>query len=168
MSLLSALYNLFFKIITNRITRTLDENQIYEQARFRSNFTTMEHLQTMHQLISTDSSKEHEVKWRISNGWHAFGKALSIFKSKLPSSLKRCVHNQYIIPMIIYGSETLSFTQKLKLMQQAHVRISLGYKLKDQKHASWTQEQAKLNDLVQTTKSAKWKWTGHAQRLTGN
>ena len=39
----------------------------------------------------------------------------------------------------------------------------LGYKLKDRKRASWIREQIKFKDLVQTTKSAKWKWAGHVQ-----
>ena len=54
-SLLSALYKLFTKIITNRISRQLDENQPREQAGFRSGFSTMDHLQAMHQLIEKTS-----------------------------------------------------------------------------------------------------------------
>ena len=50
-SLMSIIYKVFMKILTNRITRRLDENQPPEQAGFRSSFSTMDHLQTINQLI---------------------------------------------------------------------------------------------------------------------
>ena len=43
-SLLNNIYKLFTKIITNRITRTLDENQPTEQAGFRRGFSTIDHF----------------------------------------------------------------------------------------------------------------------------
>ena len=49
-SLLNNIYKLFTKIITNRITRTLDENQPREQAGFRRGFSTIDHLHTVNQL----------------------------------------------------------------------------------------------------------------------
>ena len=45
------IYKLFTKIITNRITRTLDENQPREQAGFRRGFSTIDHLHAVNQLI---------------------------------------------------------------------------------------------------------------------
>ena len=50
-SLLNNIYELFTKIITNRITRTLDENQPREQAGFRRGFSTIDHLHAVNQLI---------------------------------------------------------------------------------------------------------------------
>ena len=50
-SLLSALYKLFTKIITNRITDQLDSNQPAEQAGFRSNYSTNDHLQVVQQIM---------------------------------------------------------------------------------------------------------------------
>ena len=50
-SLLNNIYKLFTKIITNRITRTLDENQPREQAGFRKGFSTVDHLHAVNQLI---------------------------------------------------------------------------------------------------------------------
>ena len=50
-SLLNNIYKLFTKVITNRITRTLDENQPREQAGFRRGFSTIDHLHAVNQLI---------------------------------------------------------------------------------------------------------------------
>ena len=50
-SLLNNIYKLFTKIITNRITRTLDENQPREQAGFKRGFSTIDHLHAVNQLI---------------------------------------------------------------------------------------------------------------------
>ena len=50
-SLLNNIYKLFTKIITNRITRTLDENQPREQAGFRIGFSTIDHLHAVNLLI---------------------------------------------------------------------------------------------------------------------
>ena len=50
-SLLNNIYKLFTKIITNRITRTLGENQPREQADFRKGFSTVDHLHAVNQLI---------------------------------------------------------------------------------------------------------------------
>ena len=60
------------------------------------------------QLITTLPNKEKEIKHRISSGWQAFGRASSIFKSKMPTSLKRRVYNHCIIPKITYGYDTWS------------------------------------------------------------
>ena len=124
------------------------------------------------QLITTLPNKEQEIKRRISLGWKAFGRASSIFKSKMPICLKRKVYNQCIIPTITYGCETWNLTKKLTLKlrstQRAHERIMLGFKLKDRKRASWIREQTKLEDVVKTTKSLKWNWAGHVQRFQDN
>ena len=124
------------------------------------------------QLVTTHPSKESEIKRRIALGWQAFGRANSVFKSKLPTCLKRRVYNQCIIPTISYGAETWNLTKKLTIKlrsaQRAHERIMLGYKLRDRKRASWIRKQTKLEDLVRTTKSLKWNWAGHVQRLNDN
>ncbi|EPB78278.1 hypothetical protein ANCCEY_02662 [Ancylostoma ceylanicum] len=44
---LSVVYKLFTRVILNRIERTLDEGQPYEQARFRKGFTTIDHIYTV-------------------------------------------------------------------------------------------------------------------------
>lgn len=50
-SLLSQMYKLFARIITNRLTKKLDFYQPKEQAGFRKDYSTVEHLQTMKTVI---------------------------------------------------------------------------------------------------------------------
>lgn len=50
-SLLSHLYKLLTKILTNRLTNKLDFYQPVEQAGFRKEFSTNDHLQTVRTLI---------------------------------------------------------------------------------------------------------------------
>lgn len=50
-SLMSNIYKIFSKIILNRINNTLDENQPKEQAGFRKNFSTIDHIHTVKQIM---------------------------------------------------------------------------------------------------------------------
>ena len=56
--LLSALYMTFTKIILNRLTRELDEQQPQEQAGFRAGYGTMDHIHIINQLLE----RCHEYK----------------------------------------------------------------------------------------------------------
>jgi hypothetical protein len=50
-SLISNLYNVFLKVIANRITTTMDENQTPEKAGIRAGYSTIDHLQAVRQII---------------------------------------------------------------------------------------------------------------------
>lgn len=50
-SLISNLYKIFAKIILNRISSKLEENQPKEQAGFRSDFSTIDHIHVVKQII---------------------------------------------------------------------------------------------------------------------
>ncbi|CAK1591052.1 unnamed protein product [Parnassius mnemosyne] len=50
-SLMSNVYKIFSKVLLNRLTQTLDENQPREQAGFRSDFSTIDHIHTIKQII---------------------------------------------------------------------------------------------------------------------
>lgn len=50
-SLISNAYKVFAKVILNRISNSLDENQPVEQAGFRKEFSTIDHIHTIEQLI---------------------------------------------------------------------------------------------------------------------
>ena len=50
-SLLSHMYKLFTRILQKRMKKVLDEDQPREQTGFRKGYSTVDHLQTINQLI---------------------------------------------------------------------------------------------------------------------
>ncbi|WKX91158.1 hypothetical protein Q1695_009751 [Nippostrongylus brasiliensis] len=58
-SLLSVVYKIFTRILLNRMERILDDNQPVEQAGFRKNFSCMDQIQTVAQLI--ERSHEYHI-----------------------------------------------------------------------------------------------------------
>ena len=71
------------------------------------------------QMVTKDHDQEQELRCRIGLGWTAFGKLDSIMQNKrIPLRLKTKVHNECILPVITYGSETwsLSKTQLQKMV----------------------------------------------------
>ncbi len=54
-SLLSHVYKLFTKVITNRLTTTLNENQPQEQGGFRAGFSTIDHMHTLNAVFKWGS-----------------------------------------------------------------------------------------------------------------
>jgi len=59
MSLLSVLYKMFTKIILNCIERDLDSNQGMEPAEFRRGLSTMDHIQTLNEVM--ERTNEYEL-----------------------------------------------------------------------------------------------------------
>ncbi len=56
-SLSATLLKVFAKILEKRLNKKLGESQLYEQAGFRSGFSTIDHLFTLNQLI--EETVEH-------------------------------------------------------------------------------------------------------------
>ena len=93
-SLLSTMYKLFTKILTNRISKLMDENQPPEQAGFRAKFSTIDHIHTISQIIE----KTQEFQLQIYMAFIDFRKAFdSVEHAKIIDALEKInVHPKYI------------------------------------------------------------------------
>ena len=96
-SLLSNIYKIFSKILTNRLAKLLDENQPKEQAGFRSGYSTIDHLQTMNQLIE----KTTEYNKPLCLGFVDYEKAFdSVEQTAILNSMRKQGANEHIINLL--------------------------------------------------------------------
>ena len=123
--------------------------------------------------ISLNSETAGEVKRRIQLGWAKFGKLSFIFRDEdLPTSLKKQVFNQCIIPVLSYGSETWTTTnkleKKLRVTERAMERIMIGVTRRDRVTNLNLRSRTKVQDILQEVKTKKWRWAGHLARQQDN
>ena len=123
--------------------------------------------------VTHDGDLLPEIKRRVALGWAAFSKVDNLMRSRTTSmQTKRKIFNEYIMPVMIYGSETWplkkSLTDRLAVAQRKMERIMLGITLRDRKQNKWIREQTGIEDIVTTIKESKHRWAGHIARLTDN
>ena len=58
-ALLTSTYKIFTKVLLNRLTKLLDEQQPPEQAGFRAGYSTMDHIHVLNQLL--EKSREYKI-----------------------------------------------------------------------------------------------------------
>ena len=114
-----------------------------------------------------------EIKRRIALGWAAFSKVANIMKSRKASmNVKRKVHNEYVLPVMVYGSETWAqkkaHMELLSVVQRKMERIMLSITLRDHKRNTWMRYQTGVNDIVDVIKKGIHGWAGHIARFKGN
>lgn len=81
--------------------------------------------------MASDGALFPGVKRRLLLGWAAFGKVYNIIRSpKSTIETKRKLFNEYLLPVITYGSETWALkntsTETLAVAQRKMKRIVLG------------------------------------------
>lgn len=88
-----------------------------------------------HEVSISRDNQTCELKRRLTLSWAAFGRLKDVFKSDIPVNLKRMVFDQCVLPVMTYGSETLTLTtataKKLRVTQRKMERSMLGVTLKD-------------------------------------
>ena len=67
---------------------------------------------TSYKLKLALDNQTAEIEQIIGLGWAAVGKLRSVFKSNMTNSLKRKVFYLCVLPLLIYGSETLTLTER--------------------------------------------------------
>ena len=115
-----------------------------------------------------------EIKRRIALGWAAFCKVANIMKSrKAHMKIKRKIHNEYVLPVMVYGSETWALKAHMELLsvaQRKMERIMLGITLRDHKRNTWIRHRTGVNDIIKTLSRREYTdgWdTLHVSTTTG-
>ena len=114
-----------------------------------------------------------EIKRRIALGWSAFGQVDNIMRSKKATmKIKRKVFNEYILPVMTYGSETWALSKSMETMlavaQRKMERIMIGITLRDRRRNTWIRQQTKVTDVIATIRRSKHRWAGHISKLKDN
>jgi hypothetical protein len=106
-SLLSHVYKLFSRVITNRLARRFDDFQSPEQAGFRKGFSTIDHIHTLRQIIQ----KTEEYNLPLCLAFVDYEKAFDSIKTwAMLQSLQRChIDYRYIeVLKCLYENATMS------------------------------------------------------------
>ena len=111
--------------------------------------------------VSRDGDLMPEIKRRITLGWAAFNKVDSIMGSRKASmQIKKKVFNEYVLPVMTYGSETWASTtaqmDALAVAQRKMERIMLGITLRDQRHNTWIRQQTGVTDIIDHIRQSKF------------
>ena len=114
-----------------------------------------------------------EIKRRIALGWAAFGKVANIMKSRKASmNVKRKVHNEYVLQVMVYGSETWvlkkAHMELLSVAQRKMERIMLGITLSVHTRNTWIRHQTGVNYSIDVIKKGIHGWAGHIARFKDN
>ncbi|GBP13562.1 LINE-1 retrotransposable element ORF2 protein [Eumeta japonica] len=107
-SLMSNIYKIFFKIILNRISNTLDENQPKEQAGFRKNFSTIDHIHTVKQIME----KYNEYNKPLYMAFVDYSKA---FDSISHTAIRESLRNQGIPTVYINTIKNIYSNSKARV-----------------------------------------------------
>ena len=90
----------------------------------------------------------------------------NITKSRKASiNIKRNVHNEYVLPVMVYGSDTWALKKAhmelLSVAQHKMERIMLGITLRDNKCNAWIRYQTGVNYTIDVIKKGIYRWAGH-------
>ena len=105
---------------------------------------------------------------------YIYGTATRI-RDDIMRSRKACMQiqkkefNEYVLPVMTYGSETWALTtaqmDALAVAQRKMERIMLGITLRDQRHNTWIRQQTGMTDIIDHIRQSKHRWAGHVARL---
>ena len=91
---------------------------------------------------------------------------------KASMKIKRKVHNEYVLPLAVYGSETWALekanVELLSVVQLKGERIMFGITLRVHKRNTWIQHQTGVNYIINVTTKGMREWTEHIARFKDN
>ena len=113
-----------------------------------------------------------DLSRRISLAWSAFGRMQDVFKSDIPNTIKARVFDQYVLPVLTYGTETWALNKniinRLQVTQRAMERRILNINLQDRITNTEIRKRTKVKDVIEKICALKWNWAGHIGRMTYN
>lgn len=121
------------------------------------------------QLMAPYDNTNKEIERRISNGWRRYWSMKEVMKDKtLHIATKSKLFNTCILPILMYGCQTWSMSQKhtnkLVTCQRAMERSMLGVRKSDKLKSSSIRTKTKVVDIIQNIRRFKWRWAGHMIR----
>ena len=122
------------------------------------------------QLVTFTRRGDKEINRRISLAWNKFWSLSFIFQDKkLKLRTKRDVMDTCVLPVLLYGAQTWSLTEKqknmLRICQRKMERKILHISLKDRIRNSEIRQRTGILDAVSRATDIKWKWGGHLMRM---
>lgn len=128
-----------------------------------------EYIYLGHNIMLGKNNQTAEIGRRIRLAWAAFGNLAHILKEpKMPINLKRKVFDACVLPVMLYGLETVTLTkksaQRLRVCQRAMERAMLGISLRDRQTNENIRAKTRVSDAVEQAARSKWRWAGHVAR----
>ena len=105
---------------------------------------------------------------RSRDGFH--GKVTgNIMKSRKASmNINKKVHNEYVLPVMVYGSDTWALKKAHMELLSVAQRIMLGITLRDHKRNTWIRHQTCINAIIDVIKKGIRGRAGHIARFKDN
>jgi hypothetical protein len=127
-SLLSHIYKLFSRVITNRLARRFDDFQPPEQAGFRKGFSTIDHIHTLRQVIQ----KTEEYNLPLCLAFVDYEKAFdSIETWAVLQSLQRCQVDHRYIEVLRYLYQNATMSVRLQNQSSNPIQLQRGVRQGD-------------------------------------
>ena len=86
--------------------------------------------------------------------------------------IKRKVYNEYVLPVMVYGSETWALkkahVELQSVTQRKMERIMRGTTIRDHKRNIWILHRTGVNDIIDVIKKGIRGWVGHIARFNDN
>ena len=125
----------------------------------------------MGRILDNKADDTAAVQSRIAKGWQIFQKKKSIMTHRrLPMKSKKMTYETYILPSVLYASETITWTpallKKLRTFQNHMMRWMTNHKLSDRVSIARLTSLTQLDDITTELKTRKLTWFGHLKRCS--
>jgi hypothetical protein len=174
-NLLMALDNLFEESAIIGLSANMDKTKIMsntDDTTFKVKNQAIEKVKDykyLGQVISFEDRSMKETNARISSAWKSFWSLKRFLLGNLALEHKKRLFDSCVLPVFTYGCQTWAFTdacsEKLSIAQRKMERTILKVKWSQRISNEIIRKRSKWKDVAVTSKTLKWSWAGHLQRL---